>query len=98
MAGHSLAWIITRNSASVNFIFNKIFSKNLLLFVYILDKSLEGSSAILHTQLVRIAFLDSRNYFLIFNLFDFFSYILVKSLEGSSAISHTISKNCLPDF
>jgi hypothetical protein len=61
MAEHSLNWIIIRNSVSANITFNKNYSKNFVLFICILVKSLEGSSAILHTQLVRIAFQISRN-------------------------------------
>jgi len=54
MVEYSLNWIIIGNLVSVNFIFNKNYSKNFNLFCFsfhILVKSLEGSSAISHTVL-----------------------------------------------
>ena len=64
MAENSLKVIITKVFLSDKFVFIQNFSKNLFDFVNLqfilcfLVKSLEGSSAILHTQLVSSVFQD----------------------------------------
>jgi len=60
MVEHSLNWIITRNLVSGKYVFIQD-SLNFHFLNHILVKSLEGSFAISHTQLKRIAFRDSRN-------------------------------------